>query len=153
MISSTTCTKNGWIWYIMKQVKIWSSMSAFHLRLLFLASSIQLASKSCICVFIFDTRIANWSTTLWVDDSNPLIHHPAPHHRYIRTKGIMKTFHIIEELISNKEGSKRSFLRGMHDVSQDTCAHFIMLRWPKQSQKFRARITFFITNPFHFMFS
>lgn len=116
MISSTTCTKNGWIWYIMKQVKIWSSMSAFHLRLLFLASSIQLASKSCICVFIFDTRIENWSTNpvLWVDDSNPLIHHPTPHHRYIYTKRIMKTFHIKEELISNKEAKEVSWvLRGI----------------------------------------
>lgn len=73
-------------------------------------------SKSCICVFIFDTRIENWSTNpvLWVDDSNPLIHHPTPHHRYIYTKRIMKTFHIKEELISNKEAKEVSWvLRGI----------------------------------------
>lgn len=90
-------------------------MFAFHLRSNSLAFKFS-TNKSCICVFIFDTRIENWSTNpvLWVDDSNPLIHHPTPHHRYIYTKRIMKTFHIKEELISNKEAKEVSWvLRGI----------------------------------------
>ena len=111
--------------------------------------------KLHLCIHIWHTywKLKHKSSTLsrWFKSFNTPPHTTSQIHIY--KKNYENISH--NRRIDFKQRSKRSLLsleRYMHAVSQDTCPHFIMLRWPKLPKRSH-RITFFITNLFHFMFS